>query len=150
MKKVIIKNKQGIQTHGARLENPAEWLTQGIAANWWGKPERWVREGDEDITAAVETREVEITPAVFDDEGQEITPAETVTEYKLAAEYTIEVEDITAEIEAQKAKEQEKAQAEERLKLIDAKAKLQNATTVAGLRTALIELLPDLVTLLRK
>jgi archaellum component FlaD/FlaE len=145
MKNVIIKNRQGIQTHGARLENPAEWITQGIAANWWGKPERWVREGDEDITAAIETREVEITPAILDDEGQEITPAETVTEYKLAAEYTIEVEDITAEIEAEKAKEQEKAQADERLAKADVRAKIAAATTIAQLKTVLLEVLPDLV-----
>lgn len=179
MKKVIVKNKQGNQTHGATLENPSEWIADCVKNNWWGKPERWVREGEEDISQAIETREVELEPAipavtemqevtippVLDEEGNELEPqrtemqevevtpaipAVTVTEYKLAAEYTIEIEDITAEIEAEKQELEEIKKAKKRLRALKAKDKIAGANNMAALRSTLQEILPDLITLLRK
>lgn len=62
-----------------------------VASGKYGKPERWVREGDEDVTGALETRQVEVM-------------GEMVTEYRLAAEYSIVEEDIAQELEQQAAK----------------------------------------------
>ena len=60
----------------------------------WGKPERWVTADEEDVTGALETRVVEV-------EGVQ------VTEYKMPAQYTIQIEDMTAEIEAQKQRQKQ-------------------------------------------
>jgi len=92
MKRVKILNRQGVQTHGAEFEDPTAWIAEQIALNSWGKPERWVRAMDEDVTGALETRQTT---------GE---LGETVTEYRLAAEYTIEIQDMTAEIAAAKVK----------------------------------------------
>ena len=40
MKKVTIKNLAGIQTHGAQMEDPTAWITECVAGNYWGLPER--------------------------------------------------------------------------------------------------------------
>lgn len=40
MKKVIVKNLAGIQTHGAEMEDPTAWVAECVAINAWGKPER--------------------------------------------------------------------------------------------------------------
>lgn len=47
----------------------------------FGKPLRWVREGDEDISGALGTREVDGIDG-------------PITEYQLAAEFEIQIEDI--------------------------------------------------------
>lgn len=74
-------------------------IKNGIITNQWtsefanetyyepgfGKPERWVREWQEDVSQALDIREVNVL-------GQ------TITEYKLAAEYIIEQADITAQV----------------------------------------------------
>lgn len=73
MKKVIIKNLDGIQTHGAQMEDPTQWIADGIAGNWWGKPER----------------------PELDEMGE---PTGVI----LPAEYTVEIEDITAQHEQNK------------------------------------------------
>lgn len=62
-------------------EKADAWIAQEVANNSWGKPERWVREEDEDISEALETREVENLQG-------------PIIEYKLAAEYTIEQIDL--------------------------------------------------------
>ena len=36
MKKVIIKNLDGIQTHGADMEDPTQWIAECQASNAWG------------------------------------------------------------------------------------------------------------------
>jgi hypothetical protein len=70
MKKVIIKNKEGQHTHGAEMLDPQAWIADGIAGNWWGKPERWVLHKDEpmaegyDEADVLEERIVEDYPAV--------------------------------------------------------------------------------------
>lgn len=69
MKKVIIKNLSGIQTHGAEMEDPTTWIAACVATNAWGLPER----------------------PELDEMGQ---PTGVI----LPAEYTIEIEDITAQI----------------------------------------------------
>jgi hypothetical protein len=68
MKKVIIKNLAGIQTHGAVMDDPTVWIAECVAANAWGLPER----------------------PELDEMGQ---PTGVI----LPAEYTVEIEDISAE-----------------------------------------------------
>jgi hypothetical protein len=69
MKKIIIKNLSGVQTHGAEMQDPAAWIADGVAGNWWGLAER----------------------PELDEMGQ---PTGVI----LPAEYTIEIEDITAQV----------------------------------------------------
>lgn len=70
MKKVIIKNKQGIIGWGAEMLDPTQWIADCIASNAWGKPERWVLHKDEPMAEAydeadvLEERIVEDMPAV--------------------------------------------------------------------------------------
>jgi hypothetical protein len=104
----IIKN--GIQTHGAQFSTQAEadaWIAEGSAQQWWGKP-AYTEVVQPRIT---EQREVVITPEVRDEEGNVITPAVTEmqeivvspeTRIEHPAEFEVQIEDITAEIEAQR------------------------------------------------
>lgn len=73
MKKVIIKNLAGIQTHGAEMEDPTAWIEECVKANAWGLPER----------------------PELDAEGNP-------TGVMLPAEYTVEIEDISAEVALKK------------------------------------------------
>jgi hypothetical protein len=108
MKKVVIKNLVGQQTHGAEMLDPTAWLADGVANNWWGKPERWVPHKDEggeyDEADVLEEKVVELSPAiaeVMDDSGaivQEAIPAKLQKQVKLRAEYTVEVIDISAQV----------------------------------------------------
>jgi hypothetical protein len=119
----IIKN--GIQTHGAQFNTQAEadaWIAEGTKQQWWGKPAY-----TEVIPAKKELQEVILSPEVLDEDGNIITPAitemqevviqeeikemqlvETEPEKKIEhpAEFEVQIEDITAEIEAQKAIDQ--------------------------------------------
>lgn len=84
MIKVNIKNQQNEVGWSATFNDQEladAWVSQGIAGNWWGKPERWVNAEQEDVSEALETREIE---------GQ----LENVTEYLLPCQYAIEQEDI--------------------------------------------------------
>jgi hypothetical protein len=74
MKRVkIYKNGENIA--GVELDSPDAWLAEGIAANWWGLPER----------------------PELDEQGEP-------TGVTLPAEYTIEIEDITTEVAARQLK----------------------------------------------
>lgn len=137
MKKVIIKNKQGIIGWGAEMLDPTEWVASNIANDVWGKPERWVLHKDEPMALAydeadvLEERIVEDmpaveavliseaipgSPAVMDEAGNivqaeipetpavysEAIPARTHKEVKLRAEYSVEIEDISAKVQQDK------------------------------------------------
>lgn len=105
MKKVIVKNKQGIQTHGAEMEDPTQWIAHCVANNFWGKPERWVKEGSEEYHPEdiLDTRVVELSPSIpeqLDENGvvvQEAIPAISETQVQLKADYTVEIVDVTYE-----------------------------------------------------
>jgi hypothetical protein len=76
----IIKNE--IQTHGASfetLELANAWISEGIAAKWWGEPEQIELDLDGVPTGNI-----------------------------IPAEYQVVIEDITAQIEAEKALEKSK------------------------------------------
>jgi len=93
MKKVIIKNLLGVQTHGAEMAEPSEWIADCVANNYWGKAERWIPASephDVDDVIDSETRElspaveavleliepaIEAKDAVLDEEGNIIEPA---------------------------------------------------------------------------
>jgi hypothetical protein len=104
----IIKN--GIQTHGAQFNTQAEadaWIAEGSAQQWWGKP-AYTEVVQPRVT---EQQEVVIAPEVRDEDGNVITPAVTEIQEILVqeevtiehpAEFEVQIEDITAEIEAQK------------------------------------------------
>jgi len=96
MKKVIVKNKVNQITHQAEMQDPTLWIAEQVANNSWGFPERWVADkllnplSDEQKALAIDSRLVE-------------NQLESYTEYKFAAEYTVEIEDITAQVAEQKA-----------------------------------------------
>lgn len=137
MKKVIIKNKQGVIGWGAEMLDPTQWIADCVALNAWGLPERWVLHKDEPMAQAydeadvLEERTVEdmpalepvlisqavpAIPAVMDDAGNiveaeipevpavysEAIPAKTHKEVKLRAEYSVEIEDISAKVQQDK------------------------------------------------
>jgi hypothetical protein len=109
MKKVIIKNKLGVQTHGAEMPDPSIWISECVAGGFWGKPERSVpKSADYDEADVIEEYDEIISPeipAVMNDAGeivQEAIPAVTAKYVKLKAEYTIEIQDISAKIEQDK------------------------------------------------
>jgi len=68
MKKVIIRNMAGVQTHGAEMEDPTAWIEQCVETCAWGLPAR----------------------PELDVEGKE-------TGIVLPADYTIEIVDVSAE-----------------------------------------------------
>ena len=81
MTKINIK-RQDIITHSASFETTELaniWLQQEVNNGSFGKPERWVREGQEDISSALEER-------LIGGDGL----LEEYTEYKLPCEYVIE------------------------------------------------------------
>lgn len=73
MKKIAIIRSNG-SVSSTQMEDPTEWIADGVAGNWWGLPER----------------------PELDAEGQ---PTGVI----LPAEYTISIEDITTEHELQQA-----------------------------------------------
>ena len=98
MKKVIIRNLSNEVLQFAKFENDfamVSWLEILSSQHPFGKPERWVKEGEEDVTGALETR-----IAV---EGEL-----SHTEYKLPSQYLVEIKDITQEVEAERVKHETK------------------------------------------
>lgn len=90
MKKIkIIKN--GIVTNINNDSSQSDsqknaWLQQEIANGSFGKPERWVTEGTEDISGALETREIVNLDGSL------------IIEYRLPADYEIVEEDMSQDI----------------------------------------------------
>lgn len=95
------------------------WLSTFADETYWepcfGLPERWVaKDSEHDEADVLEEREVELSPAIpaqdelLDSYGNELqpaveaVPAVTRKEVKLRAQYTIEIIDITEEVEQQK------------------------------------------------
>jgi len=132
MKKASIKNLQGIEIRQVEMLDPIPLINKCVEENTWGLGERWVWHKDEigtpgyDEADVLEEREVQLypaiegkaavegKPAVLDENGNILEPevlaeAEVLAqpavmrkEVKLRAEYTIEIVDITAQIEQEK------------------------------------------------
>jgi hypothetical protein len=107
MKKVlVIKNNEVVQFVNFETQEMADaWIEMLASTAAWGFPERWVADhfagiggfgesalgmSDAQKALAIDSRVVE------SDFG-------SYTEYKFAAEYTVEIEDITAQVAEQKA-----------------------------------------------
>lgn len=108
MKKLNVK-KDGVIVNQGIFKSDQEidvWLENEKRNNCFGKPDRWVREDhlsmqSEDVSKA-------IGQLTEDDNGKEFQV------YRFAAEYEVEIIDITAEVDAEKtikaAKESKKAE----------------------------------------
>lgn len=57
MKRVIIRNLEGVQTHGAEMEAPESWIESCVSQGVWGKVEEYTIEV-QDITAEVEQERI--------------------------------------------------------------------------------------------
>jgi hypothetical protein len=67
MKRVKIKNLEGVLTNQAEFEDPTDWINQGVQGNWWGLPERtkWKDECTPEELALIKSEsEVVFRPAV--------------------------------------------------------------------------------------
>ncbi len=60
----------------------------------FGKPERWVRDGQEDISQAINEREVIVRDEYIDEETGEVVPPEMRTEYLLESEFNRVEDDL--------------------------------------------------------
>lgn len=96
MKKISIKNKQGIKTHGAEMENPTEWIADCVSKNVWGKPERWQQEYKKG-TSPIWVEPYDLEDVIDEEDRPDSVTGELVHFVKLKAEYTIEIIDITYE-----------------------------------------------------
>ena len=91
MIKIIIKNNLGIITHGAEFESlelSQPWIDSCVASNAWGK--------------AAYTEIIPAKEAVLDENNVEIEPAIAEEIIEHPAEYTIEIVDITAQVEQER------------------------------------------------
>jgi hypothetical protein len=100
MKKVVIKNLNGVQIAGAEMLDPTDWIAQCVSVNCWGLPERWNPEFIDMQTTPLVSRYdsadvIETLEDVKTIDGQLIS-TKTV---KLRAQYTIDITDITYEYE---------------------------------------------------
>ena len=114
MKKVIVKNTANTILQTAQFDNDShmnEWLEMLARTSAWGKPEH----------------QVEVSPRILDDEGNVVQEAVFET---IPAEYTIEIEDIAAEIEIENVRKREKKEKKESLK----KIKWTEVNTIAELK----------------
>jgi hypothetical protein len=109
MKRVIIRNLDGVQTHGAEMLDPQPWIEECVLRDYWGKKARWVLASESYNESDVidrETREKEpAIPTAVNEDGGELAPAVSIISeewVKLRAEYTIEIQDIAAEVEQER------------------------------------------------
>ena len=96
MKKVTIKNKQGVMGWGAEMLDPTHWIADCVASNAWGFPERWVLHKDEPMALDYDEADV-LEERIVD--GIDGTSRKEV---KLKAEYLVEIEDISAKVEQER------------------------------------------------
>lgn len=64
MKKVIIKNLAGIETHGAEMEDPTQWIADCVANNYWGQPDEYTIE-ILDITTQIEQDKINAEASAY-------------------------------------------------------------------------------------
>lgn len=85
--------KQNVVTHKGQFSTQIEadnWINEQVALKSWGKPERWVDEEDCSLQGEI------ISEAIA--EQMIGGPENEHKQYKFAAEYVIEQEDITAKV----------------------------------------------------
>jgi hypothetical protein len=91
MKKVIIKDKDGIQKAGAEMLDPSQWIAECVVNNSWGKPERWVLHKDEPMAEVYDESDV-LEERLIQEES--MPPRKEV---KLKSEYSIDIIDVSQE-----------------------------------------------------
>jgi hypothetical protein len=92
MKKVTIKNKLGVAGWGAEMADPTAWIAECVAGNYWGLPERWVLHKDELMAEAYDDADV------LEEDMRDTLEGVAQKWVKLKVEYTVEIEDITAQV----------------------------------------------------
>jgi hypothetical protein len=104
MKKVTIKNKLGVAGWGVEMADPTAWIAECVASCAWGKPERWVLHKDEaasleayDEADVLEEKVEEVPHSLVVSEDGQSQIVQSQKWVKLKAEYTVEIEDITAQ-----------------------------------------------------
>ena len=109
MIKVSIQNTITGQPYEGKfltIDEANAWLSQGAEGKWWGEPE-WT----EVIPAVTEETQIQISEPIYDDQGNIVVPAQYSTTVTIIepertivhpAEYTVVIEDITAQIEYEK------------------------------------------------
>jgi hypothetical protein len=93
MKKIIIKNLVGVQTHGAQMEDPTAWIAECVASCAWGLPERWVLHKDELMAEAYDEADV------LEEEMRDTLDGVSHKWVKLKAEYTVSIIDLSQDPE---------------------------------------------------
>lgn len=146
MKKVsVIKNNEVVQFVNFETQEKADtWIEMLASTAAWGKPERWVADrplsplSDEQKALAIDSRIVE-------------NELESYTEYKFAAEYTVEIEDITAQIESELAQIEaiKNAQVQAGLRLQDFPAQVDACQDLDALKLAIKQMVQDIAILLK-
>jgi hypothetical protein len=96
MKNVIIKNLDGVQTHGAEMEDPTQWIAYCVAQNVWGKPERWQEEYRKGESPSW-VEPYDLADVIEEEDRPDPVSDDLIHWVKLRAEYTIEIQDITYE-----------------------------------------------------
>ena len=90
MIKISIKKQEQITNQGLfpTMEEAQAWLAHHEGMKSFGQPKQIVQQ------------QVEISPAVLDEEGNELSPAVTeMQEIELAGDYEVEILDVTSQLE---------------------------------------------------
>jgi hypothetical protein len=117
MKRINIKNNQGMIISMTEMMEHESWLQGCIVSNCWGHSERWVHENEpHDPMDIIEERIIEDSPAIQEvtNESGEIVqpfvPSVSHKEFKLKAEYTVEITDISQEYALQECIQKRKSE----------------------------------------
>jgi hypothetical protein len=141
MKRVIITNLQG-QHFSAVMEDPTDWISFNVSNNSWGTPERtkWKDEcTDDELSLVMSENEVELSPAIPGDPSAEPPtediPAVTRILATLKATYSITVDDIQSEIDAETTRRAQIRAFKQRLKTLAGQSDL----TAAEVKEAILK-----------
>jgi hypothetical protein len=121
MKKVIVKNLEGVQTHGAQMEDPTAWIADCVEHDYWGKKERLALHKDEPMAESYDEADV------LEEEIMESSDS-VKKMVRLRAQYTIEIIDLDQDPEylLQQCHAKRKAEYPSLGEFADAFVKMQN------------------------
>jgi hypothetical protein len=130
MKRVTISNIFGQEFQGD-FEDPTQWVSDGVAGNWWGLPQR--EKSQVDCTPA------EIASAISSRTQIDAISGNIVTYYLIPAEYQLITTDLQPQIDADNAKKAQLQSFKQAVKTILQKADID--ITTAEVKTALLKFL---------
>jgi|LakMenEpi03Aug12_release.lakeMendotaPanAssembly.Ray.scaffolds.fasta_scaffold561399_3 hypothetical protein len=147
MKKLIIK-KEGLEVQQCLFENEQsmqDFIKLLADQAPWGKPDRWI--ADTLLSPLTEEEKAKATDTRVVNDGL----GNGWTEYFFPAEYTIEIEDITAQIEAEQAQIQaiKNAQLQAGLRLQQFPSQVDACQDLDALKLAIKQMVQDIAVLLR-